>query len=466
MSKRITRIFLSFIMIVALGVIWSCTQPEDVLVPITTSEVTLTPQLLPNNFPGMHYELWVASATETLSLGKFQYDNVNKKFLDMSGGPRAEGNLFVLDENIYKYSKMFVSIQNDTSTNQSSPGSIMLIDDVTNPTQANVDLVFPLSTQLWEATCRYNMETTSDSNPTQDGYGIWFASYQRLNDSIRDTLSLDSFTIDSTKELVLIDTIVGNLINVINILQKDTTRIFGVDSFTHTVTRYTQIIQYDTIRAGESTLVTDPTFYFTLGPASNFNYDQFTQDSFALPDYSAYGWTYKGWVISPYVSSSFIGEVTLPAWKPNSLNDSLMPGIKSLTPGLPAGLLTTGNFVKIDTSDGVNPYAMYAGTPGVRLPQFPGEDFLDFSPDPAPWIGPGGLVPFASGNSGTVFISIEPNNFVTDTTNFPLIPFMKEIPPLKSAITVQTVILNMWNRSETSDPRIGFPRIRVNIKAY
>ncbi|MCH7946733.1 MAG: hypothetical protein IIC66_02935 [candidate division Zixibacteria bacterium] len=464
MSNRIRRLLIMAALVVATTVYWGCSQPADVLAPFSTSEVTLNPQVLPANFPGMHYELWVANSQDTVSLGRFGYDEFNKRFLEVDGSLRADSNLFTLDDNIFKFSKLFVSIEEDAFPALSSPGPIMLIDDVTLPSDLSVDLVFPLSDILWDATARYNMETTSDSDRVAlDGYGIWFSSYQRLFDSIRDTLSLDSFWVDTTYEIFPRDTIIRNLINIFRdstkcdtcpFISKDTTRIFGVDSFSHAVIRFYQDVQNDTAAAGDSILVTIPNFIYTIGSLFAFNFDDFTQDSFALPDYDSLGWNYKGWVVSPTVAPSAVGSVTLPAWRPNSSNDSLMPGISG-------GLLTTGTFSKINEPDNNNPYVA-----GPRLPQFPGEDFIANLPGGMTTGNWGGLVPLSSGNSGTVFISLEPTNFVTDTTNFPLIAFMGNIPSNDSTVTATVVIINMQNRTQTNDPFIGFPRIRVDIKAF
>ena len=123
--------------------------------------------------------------------------------------------------------------------------------------------------------------------------------------------------------------------------------------------------------------------------------------------------------------------------------------------------MTTGKFNKINQPDNSNPYRA-----GPRLPQFPGEDFISNVPgglSPTSW---GGLVPLNNGKSGTVFISLEPTNFVTATTNFPLIPFMSDVPSSKSIIDSSVVIINMLNRTQTNDPFIGFPRIRVDIKTF
>ena len=464
MSNRIRRLMILAALVAATTVYWGCSQPADVLAPFSTSEVTLNPQLLPANFPDMHYQLWVSNTQDTVSLGRFGYDEFNKRFLEVDGSLRADSNLFTLDDNIFKFSKLFVSIEEDVDPAPSSPGPIMLIDDVTLPSDLSVDLVFPLSDILWDATARYNMETTSDSDRVAlDGYGIWFSSYQRLFDSIRDTLSLDSFWVDTTYEIFPRDTIIRNLINIFRdstkcdtcpFISKDTTRIFGVDSFSHAVIRFYQDVQNDTAAAGDSILITIPNFIYTIGSLFAFNFDNFTQDSFALPDYTIYGWNYKGWVVSPTVAPSAVGGVTLPAWRPNSDNDSLMPGING-------GLLTTGTFSEINKPDNNNPYVA-----GPRLPQFPGEDFIVNLPGGMDTTNWGGLVEFNSGNSGTVFISLEPTNFVTDTTNFPLIAFMGNVPESRSIITSTIVIINMDNRTQTNDPSIGFPRIRVDIKAF
>jgi len=468
MSNRIRRLLILAALIAATTVYWGCSQPADVLAPFSTSEVTLNPQLLPANFPGMHYQLWVSNTQDTISLGRFGYDNFNKKFLEVNGSLRADSNLFTLDDNIFKFSKLFVSVEEDNDPAPSSPGPIMLIDDVTLPSDLSVDLVFPLSDILWDATSRYNMETTSDSNRAAlDGYGIWFSSYQQLFDSIRDTLSLDSFWVDTTYEIFQRDTIIRNLINIFRdstkcdtcpFISKDTTRIFGVDSFSHAVIRFYQDVQNDTAAAGDSILITIPNFIYTIGSLFAFNFDNFTQDSFALPDYTIYGWNYKGWVVSPTVAPSAVGSPTLPAWRPNSAFDSLMPGING-------GLLTTGTFSKINKPDNSNPYVA-----GPRLPQFPGEDFIVNLPGGMVPISEGGLweglVPSSGTISGTVFISLEPTNLVTDTTNFPLIAFMGNVPESRSIITSTIVIINMDNRTQTNDPFIGFPRIRVDIKAF
>ncbi|MCH7691722.1 MAG: hypothetical protein IIA17_11870, partial [candidate division Zixibacteria bacterium] len=152
MSNRIRRLLILAALVAANTVYWGCSQPADVLAPFSTSEITLNPQLLPANFPGMHYQLWVSNSQDTVSLGRFAYDNFNKRFLEVNGSLRADSNLFTLDGNIFNFTKLFVSVEEDNDPLPLSPGPIMLIDDVTLPSDLSVDLVFPLSDILWEAT--------------------------------------------------------------------------------------------------------------------------------------------------------------------------------------------------------------------------------------------------------------------------------------------------------------------------
>ena len=457
MSNRMKRLFAILALVLISVIYWGCTEAPDVLVPATTSEVSLSPELLPSNMVGMHYELWAAKGTfnntviitEKVSLGKFAYDSYLKRFLELNGDVRAIGNRFVLDDDIYRFSKLFVSVEVDADPDISSPGPIMLIDDITVPSSSSVDLVFPLHGLIWEATARFNMETTSDSDRTAgDGYGLWFASYQRLVDSIRDTFSLDSFWLDSIYEQFPRDTVIVNMIGIDSIRDTVFTRIFGVDSFPQQAVRFFRLVQVDSAGAGDSILLTIPNFDYTVGSRITFDYDEFTQDSFALPDYTGYGWKYKGWVVSPYVSPTNVGSATFPAWRPNSLNDSIMPGIAG-------GLLTTGTFSRINAPDDGNPFKL-----SDRLPQFPGEDFLSF---PSGWSG---LVPNFNGNSGTVFISLEPTNFIHDTTNFPLIAFTADVPDAQFTITDDEVIITMDNRTQITSKTVGFPKIIVNIKTF
>ena len=74
MLRRLT--FLPFLILaVAVCIGWlGCTQPEDIVTPISSSEITLAAERLPSLPDGMAYELWVADNSDTVSLGKFTWD--------------------------------------------------------------------------------------------------------------------------------------------------------------------------------------------------------------------------------------------------------------------------------------------------------------------------------------------------------------------------------------------------------
>ena len=146
-----------------------------------------------------------------------------------------------------------------------------------------------------------------------------------------------------------------------------------------------------------------------------------------------------------------------PVWRYKTENYNWIPGDTGV-------LFTTGTFNRIDTVDDSNPYALN----GPAGP-FPGEDFLNSTVLQAQFgINRVDLVSPSAGNTGTVFISLEPENSPHDTTNFPLILLTRQLPTL-GQITGGTVSLSMMNRSGTldSDPLSpGFPQIDISLKRY
>ncbi|MFZ5980903.1 MAG: hypothetical protein ACOYVF_09770, partial [Candidatus Zixiibacteriota bacterium] len=131
----------------------------------------------------MIYELWVCknetvdtsvAAADVKSMGRFSYDNDDKKYFD-ENGVEIE-NRFVLEDDIFNYSTIFVSVELIDDPEPSRPGPIMLIDYVTIPDDNPMYLVFPLSDSLHQATSAFNKETVSDRNSTNDGRGLWFCN--------------------------------------------------------------------------------------------------------------------------------------------------------------------------------------------------------------------------------------------------------------------------------------------------
>jgi len=103
------------------------------------------------------------------------------------------------------------------------------------------------------------------------------------------------------------------------------------------------------------------------------------------------------------------------------------------------------------------PYVKYA-----RVPDFPGDEFFNV---PNQSGGTGQLDLLQDGGEGTVFISLEPDNFVMDSTNFPLIPFLRKFPatmPSLDDIQQET----MDNLTETNDPYWGFPKVSVEVRRF
>jgi hypothetical protein len=190
--------------------------------------------------------------------------------------------------------------------------------------------------------------------------------------------------------------------------------------------------------------------------------ESFSQDYDALPDYTPWGWKYKGWVVLAHYNNipmSTRWRMTPPVWRYKTDNYNWIPGDNGV-------LFTTGTFSEIGEPDDGNPYALDG-----PVPPFPGEDFLNSTALQAQFgIDRVEIMPQASGNVGTIFISLEPNNSPYDTTNFPLILMTRQLPPSRDSISNNgTVSVSMMNRSGTldSDPLApGFPQIDISLKRY
>jgi hypothetical protein len=476
MTRRRSRLVFIALAVYAATFYFSCTQPDDILTQVSSTEVylgginepgsfaALKVQNLPTNPEGMIYELWVANQQDTVSLGKFGYHRKSLTFRDENGNERPDTNYFVLEGDIFDYSHIFVSIETNPDDLPLTPGPIMIIDDVTEPSNDPIKLRFPLNDSLTTTAVSFNMETPSDSvRDSLDGFGVWFSVYLEGIDSVRDTLSLDSFVLITKQDTTLKpDTFTTYLTDIVNDTAYDTIRIFGLDTMLNMIVRFDSVLKTDTTWPYTVMDMSDTgtVFYYTVGDSLDiFHYDKFLQFDYGLPNYSAYGWKYKGWVVSPEVPTWAVGKITLPAYSVNTNpSDSLIPGVEG-------GLLTTGTFTEIAESDSYNPYSV-----GPRVPPFPGEDFLVNLPGGLtvpPWEG---LVPKATGNSGTIFITLEPVNFVTDTTNFPLFVLIAPIPTAQEdLIDLENVIeqFDMKNLTNVnSSTSYGFPNITVGIRRY
>ena len=448
MYKNSKLLLLLALAIMSSIIYFGCDQPNDVLTTISKSEVYLIEERLPDNPDGMIYELWVANASESVSLGKFGYVYETRTYYDAQGNIRADSNKFVLNSDIDLYEVIFVSVETNPDDDVSSPGPKMLIDYLTSPT---IQLIFPNVDSMWDGTVRYSMETPSDNSALDtstatDGYGIWFASYQQVFNDFNDTFLiggvldwwLDSGTYVDSQNCVESKV----TIDLDSIHQKDTSIIFGLDTLTHSVVRFNKIESVKTCGYYPTTIDMNYNINFR-----NVTFDQFFQDNFALPDIADYGWKYKGWIVSPYVDSTLTNTMTLPAWM-------IYGDIFDQSTG---GMLTTGTFSDITAADDANPYVA-----SDRVPDFPGEDFFNNLPG---GMAPVNFVPSQSGNPGMVFISVEPINY-NSTTNFPLIAFVDNALPYQRSYVTDTEFIQMFTMRgwmQSNDPYRGFPKIIVAI---
>lgn len=485
MFKRYKLLLLLVLPLLSCSFFGGCEQPEDALTPLTKTNIWLSPTKLPSNPEGTVYELWVANSTDSLPLGKFGYDFVLGRFLepDTLYRLRADSNKFFLGYDLKDFTTIFVSIERYPDDNSNSPGAIMLMDFTNSET---VKLRFPKIDSLWDASVWYNMETPSDGapggvsglDPTTDGYGLWFSSYNEKTSEFNDTLGIvdwavqidtlledfcDTFVVCDTivfepYMFVVCDTFVGcDSVEVVmgidsaSIISKDTLLIRGLDTVSQRVVRFDLVLDTITEPPYLATLLSIQYDIFT----GDLSWDEFSQGEddkeFGLPVLTEYGWQYKAWVASPYIDPGVVtNRITLPAWK-------IIGSELDETDG---AILSTGSFADVRNADDANPYC-----PSLRVPDYPGEDFLTNLPG---GLDPICLVPNETGNPGRVFLSMEPMNIVSDSTNFPLILFLGEFPEAREDVIgtePQRFVLRGWMQ-DLSDPSRGFPWILVSFERF
>ncbi|MDF1544678.1 MAG: hypothetical protein P1R58_06200 [bacterium] len=503
MSRRSKRLILLSLVVTALTLYIGCTQPEDVLKKVTNTYIFVeNVQNLPSSQDHWRYEVWVADAKDTISAGKFAYSQPLRRFSEVDGTARADTNRFLLNSDFLSYDKIFVSVEPYPDPDPTSPSAIMLIDLVNLPEDDNVRLVFPEiadTIPLWSAICRFSMETVSDDSTyikdgflkpfintrqtSTNGYGLWFANYQRRLDSLRDTVA--GVFIPRTDRVDTIggigsegDTIITSLADITNLRVDTIIRRIGLDSFIQTVVRFDSILFVDSTNPyvskipdsvffdsvknaqGAPCAITSDFFYTTV-PAicdtpRTMSIDTFTQDNFRLPNFAPYGWEYKGWVVSPLIDTS-AGYLTPPGWG-RLYNDTATGDI--IIPGDYGGLLTTGTFGWINQPDDSNLY-----TKTNRVPAFPGDEFFFNLPAGLDSVN---LVPYTTGNTGTVFITLEPKDLSSyaNRTNFPLFVMTRPMPSNRSEVTADNQQFTMRNRTGNVIADQGFPSVEIKIHRF
>ena len=111
MFKRNKLLCLLILALLSSSVYWGCDQPEDVLTPLTRTNVWLDETKMPTNPEGMLYELWVADASDSVSLGKFGYDYTLHRYLDVDGSVRADSNKFYVGCDAMDFTSILVSVE-------------------------------------------------------------------------------------------------------------------------------------------------------------------------------------------------------------------------------------------------------------------------------------------------------------------------------------------------------------------
>ncbi|MBD3331907.1 hypothetical protein GF356_03575 [candidate division GN15 bacterium] len=442
------------VLVLALWQLWGCEQPEDVLVPANSTELTLKAERLPTLPDGLVYELWVAKSFSTwnssaTSLGRFAYNSDRKVYLNPDGSNRADKGKFLLDDDVLNYEVLMVTVE-QSGTPSTTPGPVMLWDTVTTFYQNPIRMRFPLSDSLWFTTAMFNMETPSDGGrDDNDGSGLWFTRYQERVGISQDTLSLDSWTI-TTAELTEDTTFTTYVDSIYNIRLDTVDTVFG---FWDTLSR--QVVRYDAEVKIDSTFPYTYNDNFDLEYTASDDVDSVIYGDYLLLDtlfidYSEYGWQYRGWVVSEAIDGCG-ATMNLPAWPVEVAGNFWIPGAKT------GEMLSTGYFVDVNSADSGVDYSM-----SDRRPPYPGEDFFD-TPCGA---GPLQLVDGVS--RGSCMITLEPMNFDSDA-NFPLILLSSGLPQFQTrlqttqdGLVVQEYYMDNWSRA-TPDGVYGFPSVFVEV---
>jgi hypothetical protein len=497
MSKLKSRLLVVIFAVGLLTILLSCSQTDDITAPKSLTKIWLSVERLPTPPVGMIYGLWaskvaypsISQTSQVQYIGQFSYMTSDTliTFLDENNAVRADSNEFSFEGDLFSYDYLFITVENDTAE-INLPGPVMLTQRVTGNTDT-IRMFFPQQDSLWESIIRCNFETPTDNNAWNDGYGLWFCNHERIRLVITDTFSVDvSYKWDTIQAVTNAkpgDT-VWDTLNFASLYgeyadtvwyEYDTTLLnFGRDTLALGINGYVHYgATQQAIRVVDSTIPrirkdynADTTATDTTGLYAHVNVDTifldiFSQDLYAMPDLSPYGWKYKGWVVSTNIPTGAIGKFTPPAY-------DFTTG-EVLIPGYTGGLLTTGTFTDETDYDNSDPYTLYvpwevdSGTfidTVAKRPRFPGEDFLDTAAMRAAlhgypslgWLG----APVAW-SPGTIFISVEPDNMITDTTNFPLIPFYRGLNGIYDVYT-------LMNMSGVADGSKGFPKAEARIKRY
>ncbi len=527
MKRRSNRLYFTALFAILLALILGCTQSEDIIAPAAATDITLTPARLVSPPDGYVYALWLIDKDdEAVFIDVFDWNSDLYRFMDTSGN-RIDSvwtvGLDILDPKFRYLALTIEALSGPDRLDTTDHGPIMLLDAIADPKQSPMKMIFPMD--LWLGSLTFCVETPTDGNSqSNDAGGVWFALYVYDSVLVTDTTRLITpFTIQSTDRPLDIDTIsywdcleysgpdcidsqevtasdpydwvvadTSNLEELANTLdtigfRNDTLRlgtllVSPVIQLPDTVwldTMFYQYMTWDYVATPVNVTDQDRTdsigvdqwgrpTWFTVKPFQDYNYqlifdyrntnthsymiDRFLSAHDELPDLDTTDWHYRGWVLSselapPSVPEGTFGKLTLPKWMPVHYDIFLRP--------IDGGIISTGSFNSFDSADDENPYS------GVsRVPPFPGEDFINGVP--------GGVSGFCAGE-GTIIVTLEPNNYNSDSTNFPLLLFTGPTPAINSVnISIPHVqmfpMINQYSAVENNP--FGFPSIAVKINRH
>jgi len=568
MQGRYNHLLFIILAITVTALWFGCTQPDDVIAPISKTQLTLSPDRLPTLPDSLVYYFWAVDTADepnAYRIGSFVWSSGLYKFYDLDTNEiDSVWNIgYDLLDPFYEYVVLSVekigNLPLDSILPVDSIGPIMVKDTIVAPEDSPIKMVFPLD--LWLGTGFYSIETPTDRNSnSNDVSGIWFSEY--IYDRIkyadtfnvnfrfvagRDTISreividtLESDTsfwdcnqyqfgrcIDST---LVPDTTAGYDFMGILVLDADSFAVFypegyegepdtlGIaalaetldtlqitrkqpvtdshytlvdtlvlDTFVHTRIDFeyvtfpvnitgaavdTVVTLYRLNADSSDFIVYDSTF--RIFPLVDYNHtmiyapyvdsqfilvDKFLHSFEEVPDLVGTKWHYKGWVLSPFLEpTSSFGSLEKPVWNEFYVAQELSPN--------DAGLITTGSFKSFRGRDDSNPYS-----DNKRVPNVPGEDFIMNLPAGVDSIY------FCVNNVdsvgyGTVFITIEPDNYNDDMANFPMVFMSSRLAPYFAAVRT-----GQHNQFQVGDPTFafsnkfttvnnnsfGFPAVHVSI---
>lgn len=528
MLGRQIRLFLTSLMILVSILFIGCDQPDDVVAPVSTTKIYLSPVQLPSTPSGFIYELWAKDTAGTAyPIGKFQWNSYLHHFYDADSNQIDSSWTFDYDilDDYFRY--LEVTVEPFPDYEPDVQGAVMLRDTIDDPDVNPMQLVFPVDFGL--STIGFAVQTPTDKNSmSYDGSGVWFALYNYDSLIVSDTMKIILETKTKEARRLELDTtywMCNEEDGGVCIDSSDITTQVLLNPDYMIDERWTTL---DTTNLEELAATLDTLAIYCIDTVVDSFYvpDPYAMDTFihVRQDYQFYalpvnvssvpdtieildscsGAT-KTFVIEPFMD--YIHNLT-----PNLitrivkvdrflLNYEEVPELYNtkwhykgwiISPYLPTdcselgrmtkpewldftinqmfenpddwAIISTGSFKSFDSSDDGNPYSM-----NLRVPGYPGEDFLVNLPcgRTQPYIFADSTHPTTA--VGDIFVTLEPDGYDSNT-NFPLFLFTTrtQIPSyedVSDTTTNHVQSTSMLNvASRVVDNPFGFPGIKVKIE--